>query len=148
MNGNSTRVGHEEAAGRGAIDMLGTMDDMPTGLAAVAAQAQTAAAGLVDGASGAQTGPGGVAEVSGAVATWVEQVGRFLAVLQAALEQSRPREDASPEVRALSNQLPALIRQCRAQVPTPEMIHTWVKTLSKGDAATAPSESAKAEPLA
>ena len=74
--------------------------------------------------------------------------GRFLAVLQAALEQSRPREDASPEVRALSNQLPALIRQCRAQVPTPEMIHTWVKTLSKGDAATAPSESAKAEPLA
>ena len=70
-------------------------------------------------------------EVSGAVADWVEQVGRFLGVVQAALEQSRPREDASAEVRALAPQLPALIRQCRAQVPTPEMIRTWVQTLAE-----------------
>ena len=71
-----------------------------------------------------------VVEVSGAVADWVEQVGRFLGVVQAALEQSRPREDATAEVRALVVQLPALIRQCRAQVPTPEMIRTWVQTLA------------------
>ena len=71
-----------------------------------------------------------VVEVSGAVADWVEQVGRFLGVVQAALEQSRPREDATAEVRALVAQLPALIRQCRAQVPTPEMIQTWVQTLA------------------
>ena len=70
--------------------------------------------------------------VSGAVADWVDQMGRFLGVLQVALEQSRPSDDASAEVRALSGQLPALIRQCRAQVPTPEMIRTWVKTLSDG----------------
>ena len=69
--------------------------------------------------------------VSDAVTEWVDQVGRFLGVLQVALEQSRPSEDASAEVRALSGQLPALIRQCRAQVPTPEMIRTWVKTLSE-----------------
>ena len=73
----------------------------------------------------------GIAEVSGAVAEWVEQVGRFLGVLQVALEQSRPNDDASAEMRALSGQLPALIRQCRAQVPTPEMIRTWVKTLTE-----------------
>ena len=72
---------------------------------------------------------GDVAEVSGAVAAWVEQVGQFLGVVQATLEQSRPREDATAEVRAVAGQLPALIRQCRAQVPTPDMIHTWVQTL-------------------
>ena len=75
---------------------------------------------------------GEVAEVSGAVSDWVEQVGRFLGVVQAALEQSHPREDATAEVRALVGQLPALIRQCRAQVPTPDMIHTWVQTLAEG----------------
>ena len=69
-------------------------------------------------------------QVSDAVAAWVEQVGRFLGVIQVALEQSDPRDDASAEVRALSGQLPALIRQCRAQVPTPEMIQTWVKSLT------------------
>ena len=71
-----------------------------------------------------------VETVSEAVSEWVGQVGRFLGVLQAALEQSRPKDDASAEVRALAGQLPAMIRQCRAQVPTPEMIRTWVKTLS------------------
>jgi hypothetical protein len=71
-----------------------------------------------------------VENVSAAVAGWVDDVGRFLGVLQKALEESRPREDASPEVRALAGQLPALIRECRAQVPTPEMIRTWVKSVS------------------
>ena len=71
-----------------------------------------------------------VETVSEAVSEWVGQVGRFLGMIQVALEQSRPKEDASAEVRALSGQLPALIRQCRAQVPTPAMIRTWVKTLS------------------
>ena len=75
---------------------------------------------------------GDIAEVSGAVAAWVEQVGQFLGVVQATLEQSRPREDATAEVRAVAGQLPALIRQCRAQVPTPDMIHTWVQTLAEG----------------
>ena len=74
--------------------------------------------------------PVSVEEVSGAVAEWVDQVGRFLGVLQVAIEESSPREDASAEVRALAGQLPALIRQCRAQVPTPEMIRTWVRSLS------------------
>ena len=68
--------------------------------------------------------------VSGAVAEWVDQVGRFLGVLQVALEESSPRDDASAEVRALAGQLPALIRQCRAQVPTPEMIRTWVRSVN------------------
>ena len=92
--------------------------------------------GVTDGASsGVAEGAGvSVDKVSGAVAEWVDQVGRFLGVLQVALEQSRPSEDASAEVRALSGQLPALIRQCRAQVPTPEMVRTWVKSLSDDDA--------------
>ena len=78
-------------------------------------------------------------KVSGAVSEWVDQMARFLGVLQVTLEQSAPREDASAEVRALSGQLPALIRQCRAQVPTPEMIRTWVKAVSQ-NGANAPAD--------
>jgi hypothetical protein len=90
---------------------------------------------LATGLAGAA--PGDVVEVSVAVSAWVEQVGRFLGVVQAALEQSRPTDDATAEVRAVVGQLPALIRECRAQVPTPEMIHTWVQTLAdaRGDGA-------------
>ena len=95
-----------------------------------------------------------VHQISGAVTEWVDQVGRFLGVLQVALEQSRPRDDAPADVRALSGQLPALIRQCRAQVPTPDMIHTWVQTLAgargpEGDHDPAPVMEARAiEPRA
>ena len=70
-------------------------------------------------------------QVAWAVAEWVDQVGRFLGVLQAAVEQSSPRDDATAEVRAVSGQLPAMIRQCRAQVPTPDMIRIWVKSVSE-----------------
>lgn len=80
---------------------------------------------------GASLEPASVDQVAGAVAEWVDEVGRFLGVLQVALEESRPTDDASAEVRALAGQLPALIRQCRAQVPTPEMIRIWVRTLSE-----------------
>ena len=110
MNGDIMRGGRDEAV-------------VPSG-----------AMGLTDTAG--TTGCGtttGIAEVSGAVTEWVEQVGRFLGVLQVALEHSRPNEDASAEVRALTGQLPALIRQCRAQVPTAEMIRTWVKSLTEGN---------------
>jgi hypothetical protein len=85
------------------------------------------AGAMTGGMNGAMTGE--ITEVSLAVAAWVEQVGQFLGVVQATLEQSRPSEDATAEVRAVAGQLPALIRECRAQVPTPDMIHTWVQTL-------------------
>jgi hypothetical protein len=113
MNGDIMRGGRDEAVASGATGLTGEPN----------------IAGTTSGLIGAGAGTG-IAEVSGAVAQWVEQVGRFLGVLQVALEQSRPSDDASAEVRALSGQLPALIRQCRAQVPTPEMIRTWVKTLT------------------
>jgi hypothetical protein len=71
------------------------------------------------------------ADVSVAVNTWVEHVGQFLAVLQKTLEETRPNEDASAEVRALVGQLPAIVRECRAQVPTPEMIRTWIRSLAE-----------------
>jgi hypothetical protein len=86
---------------------------------------------LTEGVSGiAPASRAATAEVSVAVNTWVEQVGQFLGVLQVTLEETRPKEDASAEVRALVGQLPAIIRECRAQVPTPEMIRTWVHTLA------------------
>jgi len=85
--------------------------------------------------------PGEIRDVSVAVSQWVEQVGKFLGVVQATLEQSRPREDATAEVLAVAGQLPALIRQCRAQVPTPEMIQTWVQTLSDARETSQPASS-------
>ncbi len=100
-----------------------------TGTAVSSAVSPVVPAAIASGVSD-ESSAAPVETVSDAVAEWVEQVGQFLGVLQAALEQSRPRDDATAEVRALSGQLPALIRQCRAQVPTPEMIRTWVKSLT------------------
>ena len=92
--------------------------------------------GVCPGRACAEAAPEPVSadQVAWAVAEWVDQVGRFLGVLQAAVEQSSPRDDATAEVRAVSGQLPAMIRQCRAQVPTPEMIRIWVKSVSEESA--------------
>src|SRR5689334_5617340 len=76
MNGDIMRGGRDEAVVPGAT---GSMTGEPH------------IAGTTSGLMGAGTGTG-IAEVSGAVAQWVEQVGRFLGVLQVALEQSRPSE--------------------------------------------------------
>jgi hypothetical protein len=100
-----------------------------TGTAVSSTISPVVPAAIASGVSG-ESSAAPVETVSNAVAEWVEQVGRFLGVLQLALEQSHPRDDATAEVRALSGQLPALIRQCRAQVPTPEMIRTWVKSVN------------------
>lgn len=97
---------------------------------------QSCAEACADECAAVAAGPVSVDQVSGAVSEWVDEVGRFLGVLQVAIEESSPRADASAEVRALAGQLPALIRQCRAQVPTPEMIRTWVRSVS-GDGAGA-----------
>ena len=96
----------------------------------------SASSGEPASTSAVSVGLGSTEQVSWEVAEWVQELGRFLGVVQAALEQSRPKDDASDEVRALSGQLPALIRQCRAQVPTPEMIRTWVKAVSSGGSDT------------
>jgi len=70
-----------------------------------------------------------IAEVSGGVSQWLAETAALLALLQQTIEHVQPNQQAAPEVRQLIAQLPALVRQCRAQVPTPEMVQTWVRVV-------------------
>jgi hypothetical protein len=72
-----------------------------------------------------------VAEVCGGVSGWLSDTSALLSALQDAVEQMVPRESAGNEARQLMAQLPILLRQCRSQVPTPDMVRTWVRVLTE-----------------
>ncbi|HXE54413.1 MAG TPA: hypothetical protein VN541_15430 [Tepidisphaeraceae bacterium] len=70
---------------------------------------------------------------------WIEQVRRVLEMTGHALERMELKEPATPAERQLVKKLPGLIRQRLAGVPTPEMIQTWLRVLSR-PAAPAPPQ--------
>jgi hypothetical protein len=72
-----------------------------------------------------------VAEVSGSVSAWLADTSAFLGMLQETLQHVRPTDDAGADVNRRLAQLPVLLRQCRSQIPTPEMIQTWVSLLAE-----------------
>ena len=77
-----------------------------------------------------QPGVGRTAEVSVAVSGWLQDVGRLLQSVQVVVENATPTHDAPAAVGAMLLELPPLIRQCRAQVPTAEMVEAWVRSVS------------------
>jgi len=77
-----------------------------------------------------EPGVGGAGQVSTAVSEWLVDVGKLLQCVQLVVEHARPARDAPPEVGMLLPQLPAMIRQCRAQVPTDDMVAVWVRSLA------------------
>lgn len=77
-----------------------------------------------------EPGVGGAGQVSTAVSGWLVDVGKLLQCVQLVVENATPARDAPPEVGMLLPQLPAMIRQCRAQVPTGDMVAVWVRSLA------------------
>lgn len=65
--------------------------------------------------------------IADTVAQWLGDTSRLLQCVQQALEHAEAADGAPPEAAALLSSLPPLIRECRTQVPTPEMIQVWVK---------------------
>jgi hypothetical protein len=78
-----------------------------------------------------------VGEVSTAVTEWLQDVSRLLQCVQIVVEHAQPLDDAPAEVRGLIPLLPPLIRQCRAQVPTDEMVQAWLRFLAAESAESA-----------
>lgn len=69
--------------------------------------------------------------VAAEVSKWVEDAQALQAQVQAAMEQIRLQPGLGPEAQRLIEQLMILLRQRQAQAPTPDMVRTWVRMLSK-----------------
>ena len=65
--------------------------------------------------------------VSDAVATWVRDVELLLAQTQTALEALRHHDGLPPDAQHLIYRLLVLVRERRAQAPTPEAVGDWVR---------------------
>ena len=68
--------------------------------------------------------------VSNEISKWIERTAELLCDVQAVLEHVQPDSAAPQPARDLLGCLPARLRQCRAQVPTPEMVQTWVRAVT------------------
>lgn len=73
----------------------------------------------------------GCAEISSTIADWLVDLGRLLQCVERVIENSRPMEDCPIEVKSLLPLLLPLIRQCRSQVPSEEMIEVWVRSVQQ-----------------
>ena len=72
-----------------------------------------------------------VAEMSSVMSTWLHDVGRLLHWVERVVENSEPSDDAPAEVRALLPMMLPMIRECRAQVPSSEMIEAWLRSVAE-----------------
>ena len=70
-------------------------------------------------------------QVSSQVVDWLRDLTRLLQCIERVVEQSRPNDDAPIEVTTLMPLLLPLIRQCRSQVPSEEMIEVWVREVQQ-----------------
>lgn len=74
----------------------------------------------------------GVDGVSGTIAGWLEDVARLLRCVQVVLENSQPAQGAPAEIGALINKLTPLVRECRSQIPSDQVVEVWVRTVAEG----------------
>ena len=68
-----------------------------------------------------------------AVVAWIEQCEALLAQTQAALESLRFHSGVAPDAQRTLYQLLVVVRQRRAQTPTPEAVRVWVRALPGED---------------
>ena len=71
-----------------------------------------------------------VAEMSSVTSSWLHDVGRLLQCVERVIEHSQPAKDAPAEIGSLLPILLPMIRECRAQVPTSEMMEAWLRSFA------------------
>ena len=69
--------------------------------------------------------------IADAVSKWVDEVKALHAQVQAAMEEIRLQPGLGPQGERLIEQLLIVLRQRQAQAPTPEMVRTWVRVLTR-----------------
>ncbi len=72
-----------------------------------------------------------VTEMAAVTNAWLRDVGRLLQWVEQVIEHSQPLGDAPADVKALVPLMLPMIRQCRAQVPTSEMIEAWLRSVAE-----------------
>lgn len=70
-------------------------------------------------------------EIATGVGDWLRDLARLLQCIERVVEQVEPSHDAPIEVKTLLPLLLPLIRQCRSQVPTDQMVEVWVRTIQE-----------------
>jgi hypothetical protein len=65
--------------------------------------------------------------VADEVTGWIEQTETLLAQTQAALESLRFHTGVAPDAQRTLYQLLVVVRQRRAQLPTPQAVQVWVR---------------------
>lgn len=68
-------------------------------------------------------------EITSTIVDWLADLGRLLQCIERVIDHSRPSEDCPIEVKTLMPLLLPLIRQCRSQVPSAQMIEVWVRSV-------------------
>ena len=69
--------------------------------------------------------------VAAEVSKWVEEAQSLQVQVQTAMEEIRLQPGLGAEAQRLIEQLLVLLRQRRAQTPTPEMVRTWLRVLMR-----------------
>jgi hypothetical protein len=69
--------------------------------------------------------------IAAEVSKWVEDAQALQAQVQTAIEAIRLQPGLGPEAQRLIEQLLVVLRQRQSQAPTPDMVRTWVRVLSK-----------------
>ena len=72
-----------------------------------------------------------VTEMATVTSAWLRDVGQLLRWAETVIEHSQLVGDAPADVKALVPLMLPMIRQCRSQVPTPEMIEAWLRSVAE-----------------
>ncbi len=72
-----------------------------------------------------------VKQMSNVIRAWLRDLNPLLALVEDALSQCDSQQDASSPLQKSVQMLLPLIRQCRAQIPSEEMVLIWLRTLAE-----------------
>lgn len=68
-------------------------------------------------------------QVSKVLRAWLRDLKQVLQLVDNVLSQCHSMQDVPTELRGTVHLLRPMIRQCRAQVPTDEMVGTWLRVV-------------------
>jgi hypothetical protein len=72
-----------------------------------------------------------VKQMSNVIRAWLRDLNPLLALVEDVLSQCHSQQEASSPLHESAQMLRPLIRQCRAQIPSEEMVLIWLRMLAE-----------------
>lgn len=72
-----------------------------------------------------------IEQLSNLIRAWLRDLNPLLGLVDDVLSQCHSQQDASSPLHESVQLLRPLIRQCRAQIPSEEMVLTWLRMLAE-----------------